>query len=153
MSTSDRTDDVRRAAARALNAAMIAVKTTNEDAGNCCGIVESRVRRWRSVDPKDLEAMPALGVLTGCSWELFEEIVARLREERLTLHGPSTALTPEAALAAASSADLEVASYSFVALSDGHASGPESARALELRAKSEAAWAVATPLLKQRCTK
>lgn len=156
MSIGNRTDEVQRAAARALDATMdalfkIAPDATNEKLGETCGVSEARVRVWRSVGSEtDLKSAPSTAAMVGCSWEIFEEWVARIREARLAIHGAPAGMTPEAALAEAARADLEAARESFTALADGVLTPGECPAVLAARAKAEARWAVATPAIQRR---
>lgn len=159
MSNGNRTDEVQRAAARALDATMdalfkLAPDATNEKLGATCGVSEARVRVWRSVGSEtDLKSAPSTAAMVGCSWEIFEEWVARIREARLALHGAPVSVTPEAALAAAAIADSAVAREVFSALADGSLTPTECPAVLEARAHADAKWATALPLVQRRGTR
>lgn len=150
MSADDRTGLLRAEAARVLDAAMRATRTTNGCLGDACDVDEKRVRRWRSDDAADLEAAPPMTVLLGCSWEAFEHMVTSLRRVRVGLHGASTTKTPEQLLAAAIGAGGRVASVGGDVLADLVIEGVEEPAIIDALTESNVANTAVIDALKKR---
>lgn len=146
MNSGDRTGRDRREAARAFDAAMRESGTKN----SALGVDESRVRRWRSDDAADLEAAPPTSALIGCSWEMFEAWVARVRAARSEIHGASTVQSVEALMFGALVADSDVQRVFCGALADGSVDPPEVPAALDALARSDAKRAELAAALRKR---
>lgn len=105
-------------AARAFDHGVRVADLTNDEVATALGIKATRVRALRSDDKGDRDAIPNIADLLMMGERQFEETVARVRAERLAIHGPPQLATLEDELLAALEADGEVQVVGARALRD-----------------------------------
>jgi hypothetical protein len=82
-------DAAKKLAAGAFDCGIRAANLSNEDVSTALGVGKSRVARLRSDDEADLDVVPNLADLILMKSEIqFEETIARIRSERVAIHGP-----------------------------------------------------------------
>ena len=74
-------------AARIFDRAMRAAGRPNESVADSFGLRESRLRSFRSDDPKDLDACPSTADLLMADPALYQHWQREIEAERLRLHG------------------------------------------------------------------
>jgi hypothetical protein len=115
----DRRRHLKRRAAAAFAAAMTELGLDAPDVAPALCLGVTRVKRYRSTDRTDLDVVPSTADLIGCDEALFGAWLARLRAERLALHGPPAVATVESELCAALAAKARTTGVVASALANG----------------------------------
>lgn len=82
-------------ASRAFDRAIRATGRTNERVSQSLGIDNKRIRKLRSDDSDDLDAIPSAADIIMADAELGERFLSELKSERLRVHGKPPAVTLE----------------------------------------------------------
>ncbi len=118
-------DDAKRAVARAFDRAIDACDYSLEQVGNLLGVDESRVRRLRSADKKDINIVPNAADILLADHLLGERFLAELTTERLARYGAAPTVTVEQKLFATMGSAAALVGNGVRRLSDGKLTGSE----------------------------
>jgi len=111
--------DAKALASRLLDRAARAGDATNATLAEQLGVGQTRVRKLRSDDEGDCDAVPTIGDLLALDHDVAEHLLQMIVEERRRLHGDPPAITAERAAFGLLGASAAVNGALASALADG----------------------------------